>query len=118
MRSRQVFRTPSTVFALITPEPMTGIEPASRGWLSPVAVADPAEPNPEGVLCREAGGPGVNVSITTDDLCLDRHGGRVKRAHPTPHLKVHPQHRTVGKPVMPSAHRCAHWSLPSVSLRR
>ena len=64
------------------------------------------------VLCREAGGPGVNLSITTDDLCLDRHGGRVQRAHPTPHLKVHPQHRTVGQPAMPSARRCAHWTTP------
>jgi acyl-CoA synthetase (AMP-forming)/AMP-acid ligase II len=79
--------------------------------------ARPAKPNAEGVLCREVGGPGVNLSITTDDLCLDRHGGRVERAHPTPHLKVHPQHRTVGQPIMPSAHCCAHWPVPSVSLR-
>ena len=64
------------------------------------------------VLCREASGPGVNLSITTDDLRLDRHGGRVERAHPTPPLKVHPQHRTVGEPVVPSARRCAHWTIP------
>src|SRR6201988_1217941 len=64
------------------------------------------------LLCREAGGPGVDFSITTDDLCLDRHGGRVEGAHPPPPLKVHPQHRTVGKPVMPSAHRCAHLATP------
>lgn len=70
-----------------------------------------------GVLCREAGGPGVNLSITTDDLCLDRHGGRVERAYPTSHLKVDPQHRAVGEPVMPSAHPCAHRPLPSVWLR-
>jgi hypothetical protein len=80
--------------------------------------AIPTKPNAEGVLCREAGGPGVNLGMTTDDLCLDRHGGHLERAHPTPHLKVHPQHPTVGQPVMPTAHRNAHWPLLSASLRR
>jgi hypothetical protein len=99
---------------------VTILRPTRPQSVSPVRRGGGREPGRvfarEKVLCREAGGPGVNLSITTDDLCLDRHGGRVERAHPTPHLKVHPQHRTVGQPVMPSAHLCAaHWPLPSVA---
>src|ERR1700758_2913463 len=67
---------------------------------------------PARLLCRDPRGPGADLNITTDDLSLDRHGRRIERAHPTPVLEVHPQHRTVGEPVMASAHRRAHWPPP------